>query len=51
MPEQKGEEKKEEKKDDGEQGYIGRLVTQIVDNIQIFIDRVHVRYEGTCRLN
>jgi hypothetical protein len=46
MPEQQ-EEKKEEKKDDGEPGYFTKLITQVIDNVQIFIDRVHIRYEGT----
>jgi hypothetical protein len=46
------EEMGEEKEDDGEKhapGFFAKLLTRIVDNIQIFVNRVHIRYEGLIR--
>jgi vacuolar protein sorting-associated protein 13A/C len=36
------ENSKDKKKDDG---FVSRLVMKVVDNLQIFIDKIHIRYE------
>eukprot|EP01129_Flabellula_baltica_P006490 TRINITY_DN2434_c0_g2_i1.p1 TRINITY_DN2434_c0_g2~~TRINITY_DN2434_c0_g2_i1.p1 ORF type:complete len:2913 (+),score=603.66 TRINITY_DN2434_c0_g2_i1:175-8913(+) len=41
-PDNKEEEKQEEKSEDG---FIAKLMTKVVDNLQIFIDDVHIRFE------
>jgi len=48
MPEQPESEEAKKKREEAEKsgpGYLERLVMQIVDNVQVYIDRVHVRYE------
>ena len=33
------------KKEDEEQGYFGKMVVKIIDNIQVTVKNIHVRYE------
>ena len=44
--EKKRKEAVEKEKAEGEGGYFAKLITQVIDNVQVFIDRVHIRYEG-----
>eukprot|EP01102_Stenamoeba_stenopodia_P012691 TRINITY_DN4034_c0_g3_i1.p1 TRINITY_DN4034_c0_g3~~TRINITY_DN4034_c0_g3_i1.p1 ORF type:complete len:542 (-),score=132.61 TRINITY_DN4034_c0_g3_i1:760-2385(-) len=39
------EKKQQQAKTENDDGFMKRLITKIVDNIQIFIDKVHIRYE------
>ena len=43
------EKDKKNDKDDKEAGYIQKLTLKIIDNIQLSINNIHIRFEDTLR--